>query len=256
MIPEYLNSNLSSTHYSRQTVKFIKPENCNGESDLFQTKWWDYRVVGEDSGTFRPLHPMEATILFHVYYRDELTYASKRRDEFAIGMLLRERDLFKLDKKFIAGLWKARRVADKHGIPYDFYCRQAMSYADKYNRKRLPSPQSLSSAVNMYPEKANSLSMVDFIVRRWAEYYRERLPTAEGAFYKIENYNQHPYQVEHIKLIMEIIRNGIDKAIDIGYYVYEKGLISEDFIRATFKGEAENLLVKARRYASYELELL
>ena len=129
----YNGANLPLKTYSLQTIRVINARNTRGESDLFRTKWWDHRFIDAE-GVTTPMHPMNATHLFFHEYEKALANAFKRRQgkEARAGS---DRIYVKNSRSFsllgksqseINGAWLARREADKHGIPYDFWCSTSM----------------------------------------------------------------------------------------------------------------------------------
>jgi hypothetical protein len=108
------------------------------EPKLFQTKWWDYRL----------LHPAASTYLFAHLYTEETRrvirehindaaavitasgsvrdwYPIKAGDIFEPPASERQADYW---KRKIGGLIRSRQAADEDGIPYPLYIREALKH--------------------------------------------------------------------------------------------------------------------------------
>lgn len=187
-----------------QAIMFANPDLLSGESELYRTKWWDYRMM----------HPLTATRTFAAACVKAMQSALKKQVDLYIGTnakILKKDDLLLESKATITGLWKARKAADSHGIPYEFWCHRAMEYADLCCWPYPPKPSHLySEAVKEDSETWSAISMVEFILTRWTEWKQVNLLVATDDFYKIENNVEHPYQRAHrISLMKQIQRSSL-----------------------------------------------
>src|SRR5690606_39053709 len=110
-------------------------------------------------------------LLFAHYYKLAIKRALRVRSDVyraANYKGLKHDELFLNAKATYTGMWKARQMADKHGIPYEFWCWQAMKYAEERNWAYMPKPQQLYSTKSHEKAKPNDPSIVEYICRAWA----------------------------------------------------------------------------------------
>jgi len=113
----------------------------SNEIRLFHTKWFDYRH----------LHPTKASILYAQEYLSAYRQGMQTRIDFNRGQYMRpfkgnfEESLFNISKRDYLGLWKGRQAADEMGIPYDFYCSAAITWAEENCWRYLPRPTQMYS---------------------------------------------------------------------------------------------------------------
>ncbi len=234
---DYLS--LDTTRCDEIALAHIDQRWLRGENELYRTKWLDYRFY----------HPLKATVLFAEAYVQAVKAAIKRRYSIYKGMnarVLKDPDLFANAPTTVTGLWKARRLADQHGVPYDFWCRWAMNYAEARDWLYLPKPTQLYS---VKPYFDDDVSMVEFIVDRWEVAKRERPVYAVSDFYRVEAWTGHPYQVAHQRALIERIKHSPLPEIDVATLVLEEGLLSEQALFAVFGASADTLLQRAQQYA-------
>lgn len=132
-------------------LRVIPPALLSGEAELFETKWFDYRR----------LHPTQATFLFMHGYRAAYRRVMARREDYRQVHLLRGMKVgnpFDPDRKETPAFWKARRLADAAGIPYEQFCYSALDYGERSCWENLPRPGQFEK-----PE------IVDKIVADWEE---------------------------------------------------------------------------------------
>lgn len=230
-----------SLHYSTLTWDSIKPSLTEGESALYNTKWWDYRF----------LHPMEATYLFAAEYVKAYTAVMRRRvDIKRVGNIrpLKNKDFLKCDQKVITGMWKARRYADACGIPYNFWCIQALVYAEVMNWNYMPKP------FQLYVNNAKGegfVTMVEFVLRSWDERQQSVVQHATHPFYVAPTSPMHPYQIAHARMLMKRVNAAAHKPALLWDLVYNKRLLPEGVVLKSFgKESGGNLLQQARSLAA------
>lgn len=114
-------------------LRVIPPALLEGEADLFGSKWFDYRR----------LHPTQATFLFMHLYRKAYRRVMARREDYRQVELLRGMKVgnpFDPSRKETPAFWKARRLADVAGIPYENFCYLALDYGERSCWEHLPRP--------------------------------------------------------------------------------------------------------------------
>jgi hypothetical protein len=159
------------------------------EVPLFKTKWFDYRRD----------HPLRSTYMFAQAYREAYRYMTAIRFD---------RDKAKYVKGFSgddflnlkgasgkSGFLRARIIADRYGIPYDFWCREAMRYAEDMSWSNMPRPAQLYS-----PE------MINHILVRWEREQSVSLRCAEHPFYAPENFVDNPDQQQYQQYLINFIK--------------------------------------------------
>ena len=120
------------------TVCLVDSKHLRTEAELFNSKWWDYRLI----------HPLTATYMFAHEYKKAIKAGLRVRSDLykaANYKGLKHEDFLQTSKSTITGMWKARQRADKEGVPYDFWCRSAMKFAEQRQWKYLPKPTQLYS---------------------------------------------------------------------------------------------------------------
>ena len=254
-----------SEEYDALAAASINITLCKKEPELYTSKWWDYRL----------LHPTQATYLFADAYLEASRKYAQRNIDLEYGKVFKPypgKDLFAKpqlvytektkkvkqtkgkdtytpapSKQTIAGIWKARQMADKLGIPYRFYCDSAIAYTEKGLWHRLPSPSHLYATKVSAAQEWREESMVDFIIRRWREYCSSTVVYSTQDYFKASN-NENGYdQIRHRADIMNQIKKrpapelGLSQAL-----CFDAVLIREECIR--FFGEYK--VEKAERLAS------
>lgn len=213
-----------------------------GEVDLFETKHWDYRY----------LHPAQATQLFALHYAAARKRAVQRRVDVYVGhnhRPLKGKTVFELPASKITGFWKARRQADKLGIPYDFYCEQAMQFADVARWQNLPGPFQLYS--DKVPEHLKTtdfaVSMVEFIGQRWLERCKTSYPYATHEAYRVERYANGHHQNQYLNALFKLIDRAQRKDA-VAAMLIEKGQIDRALIEKVYPQSGKALADRAERF--------
>ena len=116
------------------TLTVIPLEDRLDELPLYEKKWWDYR----------DMHPAKATAIFAQYYGEfyceshERRYGVPAQDVFRNPIWAWNEEAPVRAKAF----WKARRVVDEAGMPYEFFISMFFAIAEDYFEE-LPRPQEL-----------------------------------------------------------------------------------------------------------------
>jgi len=223
----FTGGNASHKVYSGQVVKYIRPSLAKKESGLYNTKWWDYRFRNNDSGSFSPMHPMEATHLFaHHFIIESKRAHSERIDKNSSNFKVPITDgsLLRAKKGVVVSAWKGRQAADTLGVPYSYWCSQAMRYSDIFNWQTLPLiNQIYCKTVSV--EKDNAISIVDYISEQWTKRKKSYLQRGSSLFYKTHYSSfQHPYQIEHATHLLDYANQSNDTTRMV------MDLIEDDFL--------------------------
>lgn len=233
-----INTQLSYLDYDALTSQFVRQDLLKDESELYESKWWDYK----------PLHVLESTYLFSESYKSAIKQAIKRRKCVYRGnnyIGLKHPDFLSCSATTITGMWKARKTADKYGIPYDIYCNQSMLYAESRDYKYLPSPSQLYSNK---PKNNGGISMLQQIIKHWEKIKIDRLFHARSDFYSVNCGELNKYQLLHQRFLIEAIRNKASvRHFMVAELVYEKRLLSEKTVIACFEDGAR-LIKKAKNF--------
>lgn len=157
------------------------------EAALFRTKWFDYRRD----------HPLRATYEFAQAYREAYRYMTAirfDRDRARYVKGFSGDDFLALKGSGKSGFLRARICADRYGIPYDFWCREAMRYAEEMSWTNMPRPAQLYA-----PE------IINHILVRWNREQEVNFRSASHSLYAPENYCDNPDQQEYQRYLMEFI---------------------------------------------------
>jgi hypothetical protein len=115
---------MTTSDMDRWVSENIGLSRCSGETELFATKWFDYRNM----------HPLVATCLFSEIYKIEYAriMLTHGRDDF-------QRAPYRTGLKRVAyqdhgmgvktSLWRARQFADKYCCSYEYYISTILSIA-------------------------------------------------------------------------------------------------------------------------------
>ena len=158
------------------------------EAALFRTKWFDYRRD----------HPLRATYAFAQAYREAYRYMTAirfDRDKAQYVKGFSGDDFLALKGSGKTGFLRARICADRYGIPYDFWCREAMRYAEDMSWSNMPRPAQLYA-----PE------IINHILIRWSREQEVNFREATHALYVPDNYCDNPDQQEYQRYLMEFIK--------------------------------------------------
>lgn len=132
---------------------------CKAESSLYTSKWFDYRIM----------HPLVATCLFTEVYKlkhSQITRTHGREDlvkaYFTTG--LKRVSYLDMSKANITSLWKARQVADRYCVPYDYFVETILSIAASRLWDKLPRPQHMwqEDLIEIFEEKMKTRMKTTF----------------------------------------------------------------------------------------------
>lgn len=255
----YVGHDLTTEECEKLRIAFVDPKLSDKEAALFSSKWFDYR----------DLHPIRANYLFAHHYERAARAALRRRvDVFravnshfwgrkklygAKGQKLKkdapQENFMAAAKRTVTGIIKARQAADRNGIPYYHYCRSGMHYAEKMKWRFVPKPFHLHSDrvkkdVNGQPIE----SIVDWIERHWKEYQKTHFVVAEQAFFRAENYTDHPYQRAHLKYVLMQLHRSKHPIATTSQAVYELGLLKPEWVINSNKLDGISLLRQAENF--------
>ena len=238
---QYFGNDITAdTDFDALAIAFIDANLFLDESKLYKTKWWDYRFM----------HPSKATLIFAQNYKDAIKRALRiRSDVYRAANFkgLKDANLFMNAKATYTGMWKARQAADKHGVPYDFWCWKAMEYAEERNWQYLPKPQQLYSTTPHKAAKAGDPSIVEYILNEWAKRVLSGMETAVEEAYCLDNYIKHPYQRAYQSWLIGRINVRSLRAETVGYLVYEIKQLAAELIMK-IRDDGEYLLRKGKSF--------
>lgn len=221
-------------------IRFIPLKLLQEESDLFQSKFWDYRFM----------HPTQATQVYAHEYAAALKRAVSRRTDLFMGLNmkgLKKPVIFELESRSITGFWKGRQMADRIGCPYDFYCEHAMQFADRARMTFLPSSSQMYTQT--VPEHLKGLpSMVEYIVERWVARIAHSAFYASHEGYLAENFVEGPDQVEYLNVLLKRIK-GSNFPEGVLSTILEKGQITREQVLFAFPKSGNDLLRRAAAFS-------
>ena len=208
----YVGHGLSTEEYDYLAWSAVNPKLFKFEVELFGKKWFDYRSM----------HPTDATYLFSDAYSNAYRMISAvrfdvERAPYMKGLKGKLGDVFTEQKpRNVLGLWKARQAADRHCIPYDFYCNTAMRIAEETSWTHMPRP------CQLYGDK-----ILPKIVDRWNNELGARVIVAKHEVYQAANYDSLVDQDRYYDYLFSIVDMREHKQYLLSDLVYERKVISE-----------------------------
>ena len=204
------------------------------EPALMSTKWFDYRGM----------HPTHLGYLWAFYYREAYKRFTAAYRDAVIGQYVNGiagKDVFGLVGKgknmklcpSAKAVWRARQMADKHGIPYDFYIRAVLTHADKTGWVRAPRPQ------HMYSE-----DMVSVALEAWESKNGTQIVTAENKSFLAVNYEGKSNQRDYQMYLASSIKKRARREFGVHYCMIEKEQLLEEFAVKLF---GETVVNKAKK---------
>lgn len=177
---EFQGAELTVEECEIKAIQHIERKIYQGhEAKLFSTKWFDYRH----------LHPTKATYLYAAAYMQ--AYSSEMqvrfdvvRGKYMLPLKGAKDDIFNAKSRDYTALWKGRQAADSLGIPYDFYCRAVMRWAEESGWRYLP------RSAQMYSTKVK-----DMMHDAWLEECKIRTILPSSEFYRADRFEGHPDQI-------------------------------------------------------------
>lgn len=174
---------------NQQTLQF--------ETDLFATKWFDYRHITPLQATRLYIQAYEDVYRRHYAQNIDKNVAKHVRvmtiEDVFNGLQAPQSSTYKKAKLHFTSYWHGRQMADLLGIPYEIYLDLAFEYRLRYwNRPYMPQPQHLYSDM-----------IVDRIQQRWPELQAARLYTSDHPAYLMENYQNLPQQNDYHEWLLK-----------------------------------------------------
>lgn len=228
---------LRPERYDALAVEHIPPQYWQSESELFATKWWDYRIM----------HPMQATYHFVSAYKRAYKAAYGRRQDTEASQWLRvfaKDDFLEGAASTRTALWLARQKADEIGCTYDFFCGRAMYYAERRDWAMLPRPQAMYSNKPMYQ---SDMTIAQVVERTWEKRCKDELMYSTADFYRSANFVNNIHQRQHQAMLIERIRNNPNKAMLVASLVYDQQVLMERVVESSLP-DGSSLLERAKVY--------
>lgn len=196
------------------------------ENDLMDRKWYDYRQ----------LHPARATALFMECYKESHVRIMHRRVDigrapFSSG--IKRIPLFAQATSILSGLWKARQMADRMCMRYDFYTLTILSIAEARNWRFLP--------------RANQLynkDLVSLLMEKWGEEIRSNIQVADDPRFLAENYEGHPDQLKYVGFLLLQAGLKANRDLALNSLINRHKALPERFARKRF---GDQIVDKAMR---------
>lgn len=195
------------------------------ESMLYGRKWWDYRR----------LHPADSTERFAQAYITALKLDFSQRIDIERSQyykgLKHTDDITMNGPRVLSGLWRARQQADNLGIPYEFYCYEAIRYCADKHWHYLPKTWQMYSTT----KDEDGLSMVSHIKKCW--HARKVLKAPEDLFYTNPHWKGHMYQQKWQRYLVKYVRRTPHKAVVLSELIYDRSLMMEPIAVKAFGGD-------------------
>ncbi|EPH0150607.1 TPA: hypothetical protein QH810_005272 [Klebsiella pneumoniae subsp. pneumoniae] len=198
---------------------------CQGEAELFDTKWFDYR----------DMHPLMATCLFTEAYKRSYSQImlSHGREHFETAPFstgLKRLPYQELSAVNKTSLWKARQFADRYCCSYDYFISTVLSAAACRLWDKLPRPQHL-----WQPE------LIEIFESKLANRAGTRLDDSVVSFKHLGDMQYDPIQERYFEWVLERLKHITrDKRIrTIFSAVWLMELVPERVIYAHYPEELE-----------------
>ena len=163
--------NLTFDHYEILTINNIPKKDRKNESELMQTKWFDYRIM----------HPMYATYYFyHLYVKAYQAFWRKSINSESASFIFPFKGEARLDflkAREKLSIWRLRQSADMLGIRYEFFLTTAFN---KMHRM-----QAGGRVIAPRPAMFNKEEFLAEILLSWEEMQRTSLQTACSPYFKV-----------------------------------------------------------------------
>jgi len=227
LVDNYFGSNLTTDVYDELAYLGIKDKFLVNESDLFLSKWLDYRH----------LHPTSATYLYAYHFTCEYRKVyQKLRDKEKGKYVTGTKGKDALKKKSSSGFWKGRQSADEIGMPYNLYIGSALRFLTQDNIwQRIPNP------LQLYSDKVKI-----FMIDEWANMLKTSILEPDTSFLSNDNdFSTHHKQLIERYLCEQII-NRANPIFGLSHFMFERQLITETLALQYFSVET---IQKARRLA-------
>lgn len=238
MFSDIIGCDLTNAEYDRESLIRFNPKYFNGENELQQMCWFDYRFF----------HPMKRTYIFAHYFIENFKSIYRERIDYnATEIHGTSRPKDPLDVRPAVGkvkkltaptyLWQARRCADFLGIPYDIYCLHACLQAMRikgndiaigYSKSDQSHSKLLLSPSNLYDDQ-----VVDVVKTSWVENQTQFTRQAIDEFYDQKDFS-HSYQRDYEKHLLKYTALKRNPELSLARLIYQKGYIREKVAEKIF----------------------
>jgi len=181
------------------------------EAPLFQTKWFDYRRLHPTKATL--LYAHEYLLAYQLFHRIRLDL---ERSQYMKPVKGYTENIFEGKSRDYTAYWKGRQSADELGVPYDFYCKTIIRFAEETCWARCPRPS------QMYSEKVR-----EPVITAWAERLTYDLVLPNDPFYLAENYQGRPEQKGFQRYLLSVISKRREKRYVLCHVLYEARVLLE-----------------------------
>lgn len=243
-IDTFFGVNFDTERYNEIAILVANKPLLKAETELNKTKWFDYRTK----------HPVYLGYLWAFFYREEYKrfitkYRDPERGPYLNGIV--GKDVFGISIKKVKSkikgepstevekphperraIWKARQKADALGIPYDFYIRTVMEFAERTSWARPPRPQHFCSD-----------EMVSVVVEAWKEKMTTQIVTSEDERFLAENFVGNCDQVDYQTWLIANIKRRAHKHFGVHYCMVLKKQLLENVAIKVF---GEDVVKKAK----------
>ena len=206
-LDEFYGHDLSFDALEILTIAKIGPKLTKNESELYKTKWFDYRRM----------HPMSATYyMAHCYNKAYSMFMA-----LAVDHGLRFMKGFKgedfLNHREGKSFWKLRCKIDSLGIPYGFFLNHAMRYCFKRLWKKPPRPSQI----------LHDAEMIEHVVGKWAEECAVHLQFPKDPWFNASSFEGSEHQVEAMRFIANLILSRSVKKYSLAASLYNDSMTIE-----------------------------
>jgi hypothetical protein len=189
-------------------LRFLSnPEQRSREAELFDKKWWDYRLMG----------PGAATVEFVKHYKFAYRESFARYRDIQMASDANPLRLFEDiwdDTNNRSAVISARQAADSIGVPYGAYCLRVIEVAAHRGRRYLPRPNQL------YGE-----FVVEDVATWWAERLSAYIELPKHPIFTAKNYAGAPVQDQFYEWLCGLIKRRESAPAALANLIYRKEII-------------------------------
>ena len=214
----YWNADLSAAEYDAMFLQAeINSKHLYNESALMKKKWFDYRYM----------HFVEATYLFTKYYIQAYKNMKTKTFDFQRGPHIspfkgfkkdEPQDFLKISDRETVGMYRARGVADKLGINYEFYNDFAVKWCiETMIWKRSPRPSQLYSK-----------PLLEDMVEAWRERCDTSMQIPDDERYELSMGVQGENQEDFQEWLGGQMLNRVHPEISLNTYMNNRPMITKE----------------------------
>lgn len=211
---EFYGCNFDFDHCEALAIANMPSDILVKESELMQTKWFDYRR----------LHPMHATLLFIHHYTKAYKGFIRIAKDYGMAEGIKPFKGTAVDlllSREGGTIWKARQTFDQIGIRYDFALRFIMTYRLEHGWLHAPRPAHLTDE-----------DMLARMMLAWEDEQRRAVQLVRDPRYRVENFFGNSDQIAYETAVIAQIKQRRNRVPSLHNAIYlDRSVRFEEAIR-------------------------